>query len=360
MRKLILLIFLLLFIYMVMGTNRGILNEVLEPESIQVYGNELYVVEGAAIFVYSLDDLSLIRKFGKKGEGPGELKVLPFWPNSITVWPDYIFAEGLDKFIFFSKEGKLIKEHKKIKRFMKVLPVWKNFVVKTFPFQGKDQKYYNAIKVLNTEMEEIKELYRQKVLMLEAEGNITMIPESLNFCVYDNKIFVEESPKGFFIEIFDCEGKKLYQIDKKYKKIKVTSKYKNLVMDNLKESFKQKKVGVFVPLHIVEGGWENFKKWAKFIYPDYIPSIRDIVVDNEKIYVQTFNREDNKEEYVILDLKGNTVKKVYLPRIKNSAVFVYQVLGLSLRFYAINNNRFIYLNENEDDEEWEVHVIAIL
>jgi len=213
MRKLILLVLLLLFTYMVMGTNLGILNEVLEPESIQVYGNELYVVEGAVIFVYSLDDLSLIRKFGKKGEGPGELKAFPFWPNSITVWPDHIFAEGLDKFIFFSKEGKLIKEHKKIKRFMKVLPVGKNVVVKTFPFQGKDQKYYNAIKVLNTEMEEIKELYRQKVLMLEAEGSITMIPESINFCVYDNKIFVEESPKGFFIEIFDCEGKKLYQID---------------------------------------------------------------------------------------------------------------------------------------------------
>jgi hypothetical protein len=97
------------------------LTGVLEPESIRVSGNELYVVEGAAIFVYSLKDLSLIRKFGKKGEGPGELKVFPFWPNSITVWPGYIFAEGLDKFIFFSKEGKLIKEHKKIKRFLKVL-----------------------------------------------------------------------------------------------------------------------------------------------------------------------------------------------------------------------------------------------
>jgi len=350
---------LLLIALIVQATNLGTLTGILKPESIQVSGNELYVVEKAGIFVYSLENLRMIRKFGQAGDGPGELQVFPFWPNAITIRPDSIFVEGLYKYINFSKEGKLLNEQKKTQRQIKILPIGKNFVVRTFPFKGEDQKSYMAIKVLNPKMEVITELYREPVHMLDTEGLITLIPDAGNFCVYEDKIFIEESPSGFVIEVFDCDGKKLYQIKQEDEKTRVTDDYKKTAMAYLKESFLQKKVTVFVPIQIVESGWDAFRKWAKPVYPDFLPPIRDIVVDNGKIYLQTFKRQGDKEEYVIMDLKGNILKKVYLPRMKNAAVYDYQMLGIGVRFYAISNHRFIYLQENEDTEEWQVHMMEI-
>ena len=84
----------------------GELREVLEPDMIDVYGNELYVLEKATVFVYSLKNLKLIRKIGKAGEGPGELKVTQFLPNCITVYSEFIFAECFDKIIFLKKMGR--------------------------------------------------------------------------------------------------------------------------------------------------------------------------------------------------------------------------------------------------------------
>ncbi|MCP4150912.1 MAG: hypothetical protein GY757_24410, partial [bacterium] len=56
--------------------------------------------------------------------------------------------------------------------------------------------------------------------------------------------------------------------------------------------------------------------------------------------------------------KGNILKRVYLPALKTST-FANNMSGQGLRLYDIDNGRFIYLEENEDDEVWEVHVIKI-
>ncbi len=337
-----------------LAENLGTLKEVLVPEMIQVSGDELYVLEGATIYVYSLKDLKLLRKFGQKGEGPGELKIMAAFQNSFTVYPDYVFVQGFDKVIFFSKQGKLIREQR-FNMITKILPLKEKFVIKTFPFEEKNGKTYWAIKLCDSEIKEIKELYRQEfpIQFQKAENAIPMTPEALNFWVYDDKIFIEESPKGFLIEVFDYEGKKLYQIEKKHEKMKVPEEYKKIVENHLKQDFLHKKVNLFVPFHIMESGWEGFKKWATLIYPEYLPPVRDIFVDNNKIYVQTFKRQGDKQEYIILDLKGKTLKTIHLPVVKSSS-FAAEMSGLGLKFCAIDKDRFVYLVENEE-EEWEVH-----
>ena len=69
--------------------------------------------------------------------------------------------------------------------------------------------------------QKIKELFRQKS-PVQARSTV-MIPDSLHFCICDNKIFVEKSTRGFFIDVYNAEGKKLYQIEKKYEKVNVTN-----------------------------------------------------------------------------------------------------------------------------------------
>jgi hypothetical protein len=349
----------LLMVSFVWAANLGTLEEVLVPEMIQVSGGELYVLEGATIYVYSLKDLTLLRKFGQKGEGPGELKIMAAFQNSFTVYPDYVFVQGFDKVIFFTKQGKLIREQR-FNMITKILPLKEKFVIKTFPFEDKNGKTYWAIKLCDSEIKEIKELYRQEfpIQFQKAENAIPMIADALNFRVYDEKIFIEESPEGFLIEVFDPTGKKLYHIDKKHEKIKVPEEYKKMVENHLKEDFLHKKVNFFVPFHIMESGWDEFKKWATLIYPDYLPPMRDIFIDNNKIYIQTFKRQDNKQEYIIMDLKGNMIKKVYLPVVQ-SPTFASEMVGLGLNFFAIDKGRFVYLVENQEEEEWDVHVVDI-
>jgi hypothetical protein len=357
--KLLVILSLLFLASFVLAANLGTLEEVLVPEMIQVSGDELYVLEGATIYVYSLKDLKLLRKFGQKGEGPGELKTMAAFPNNFTVYHDYVFVQGFDKVIFFSKQGNVIKEQR-FSHKLKVLPVKEKFVVNTFPFKGQDGKTYGAIKLFDSKMNEIKELYRQEfpVQIHKAANEIPMIADALTFRVYDDKIFIEESPKGFLIEVFDYEGKKLYQIEKKYQKSPVTEEYKTLAFNHLKEDFLHKKVNLFVPFHINEGGWNEFKKWAILIYPDFLPPIRDLFIDNNKIYIQTFKRQANKQEFILMDIKGKTLKTLHLPVVKNST-FAAEMSGLGLKFCAIDKDRFVYLVENEEEEEWEVHMETI-
>jgi len=87
---------LLLLAAFVWAENPGTLEGVLVPEMIQVSGDELYVLEGATIYVYSLKDLKLLCKFGQKGEGPGELKIMEAFPNNFSKF----YAIDKDRFVY--------------------------------------------------------------------------------------------------------------------------------------------------------------------------------------------------------------------------------------------------------------------
>jgi hypothetical protein len=322
----------------------GIVPEVLKPEMIRVHGNELFVVEGAHIFIFSIKDLSLKKKFGKAGEGPGELRIVPNFTVGVTPHSDYIFAESIDKVVFYSKEGKLIREIRKFARSAKVLPVGKNFVGKT-RVVDKDNNVTSVLCIFDENMGKKKELFSQR--FPQRGINLDAIPDSLNFWVDDDKIFVEESPKGFVIEVFDSEGNKLYQIAKKYNKVKVTEKDKEETFNRMKED----------PLVKLQG-WENIKRIIKFHFPDTFPAVRDVLVTGKKIYVRTFNKKDGKDEFVVMDLKGNILKKMY-QQIGSESQIMVSMLGLGPKFYSIENNKFYYLTEDEGEEEWELHVTNI-
>ena len=68
----------------------------------------LYVVDGYEIKLFSLKDAKLITRFGKNGEGPGEF---PRHPR-ITFFPYEIFVRAMGKVLFFKRDGKYISEKK--------------------------------------------------------------------------------------------------------------------------------------------------------------------------------------------------------------------------------------------------------
>jgi hypothetical protein len=348
------IIFILLMIFLwfsltLESKKLGTLPDLMKPESITVQENDLYVVEGAAIHVYSIADLKLRRTFGKQGQGPGELTVGPGYSNKITLFKDHLVAECRNKLIYFSKDGKFQKEIRKGSfTIIQSIPVGKNFAVSKLTPAENGQRMYHSVCLFDSSMKEIKELYRMKFMQQgqPPKAELNMLFDSPGFRIYDNKIFVEESAGGFIIDVFDENGNKLYRIEKEFEKKKITDSYKESLIDQLKDDAVVKALG----------DWDSFRKLFTLHFPDTFPAIRNIEVSDNRIYVQTYNQKDNREECLIMDLRGKILKRVFLPKFKNFSV-VGSILGTKLD--AIQNDVMYYLSENGDTEEWELHQINL-
>ncbi len=342
----VLLLFLAGFIF---SAKVGTLTEVLKPDNITVRDDELYVVEGATIYIYSLKDLKLTRKFGRKGEGPGELMAVPVVPNKIHVSDDYILAETTNKIVYFSKQGKFVKEKKRTNPFtLGFIPLGENFIGTRMLTDGG--KFFSCTCLFDTKLKEIKELYRQKWIQQGAPPGKTvldMIMDFINYRVYDNKIFIEESDKGFLIEVFDSKGNRLYQIKKDYEKILVTG-------NDREEAITRFKGDPFIKAQINQlGGWNEVKKLFSMNFPETFPAIQDIGISDDKIYAQTFKKVNGREEYVVMDLKGKIIKKAYVPAFEGTPILA-RILGA--KAHTIANGKLYYLEENIDEEEWDLYI----
>ena len=82
--------------------------DLFNPTRIMVDEDRLYIVEFPHVFIYSLKDFSLIKKVGRKGEGPQE-----FLPGlNLLPYPDHIIINSRGKISYFTKTGDFIKEVK--------------------------------------------------------------------------------------------------------------------------------------------------------------------------------------------------------------------------------------------------------
>ncbi|MCP4150092.1 MAG: hypothetical protein GY757_20260 [bacterium] len=149
------------------------------------------------------------------------------------------------------------------------------------------------------------------------------------------------------IDVYDNNGKLLYQIKKDIKGSKITSKEKEAVISMLRND-----PGLKNQLKAL-GGWAEFKKMVTMNFPDYFPPIKSIDISDDKLYVRTYNREGDKNEYITLDLKGNFIKKTFIPCSLESGIYA-QIAGA--RLYTIESGKLYFLTENEETEEWELHI----
>ncbi len=74
MKKIFVFLFLLLLTSVVYTEKISILKELLQPDGMAIGNGRIYVTEKTSIYIYSLKDFNLIKKFGEKGEGPNEFR----------------------------------------------------------------------------------------------------------------------------------------------------------------------------------------------------------------------------------------------------------------------------------------------
>jgi len=330
----------------------GTLEGLFKPQMIKVYDNQLFVVEGQTILVYSLKDLKLQVKIGKRGEGPGEFKYSPSRTLIITVYPQHILAESRNKLVYFDKKGKFIREEKKVTGLLQTLPLGENFLVHKIIY-NTDGKNYFAVFIYDKNFQPLKELYRQAFFTFE--NKVFVMPDGLNYAIMGDKLLVEKSPDGFIVDVYDSRGNKIRRISRDYEKVSVPQARKD-------EAYKDyTNIPFLIRMRRERGdSWvDNLLKSQSMVYPDYYPAIQDIAVDGEKIYVRTYRVKDNQEEYVMMDITGKVEKTIFLPKARK-VDFLVQMQG-DKKFYNIHKGKFYYLKsvEEDDDEEWQIHVQTI-
>ncbi len=302
--------------------------DLMRPDRIRVDKNSIYITDMHAILVYSAKDFKLQTKFGRQGEGPGEFMG---WPR-IRVLHDAIVVDDAGRILYFSKDGRYIKE-RKIPRDITLIPIKDHFFAINRVYDYKAGKQTKNIEILDDEFKKVKTIYVRFVRKFEYESkvvkkDIQMVTPYFGVDTDGENIYIADSSKGFYIDVFSADGDHLYTIKKNLEKLKLTKEYKDMKLED----------------------WKGTKLWAEnkrnfnYVFPEYFPDMKFFIVADQKIFVFTFREKDKKNECIILDRKGNVLNKTWLTVEKP---------------FTIKHNKFYRLVENIEKEEYELHITAI-
>jgi hypothetical protein len=348
MKQLIGLILFLIFLLTIPGQEDAgkvvPLTQLGKPNSITVDKNHVYITDQGTISIYSLKDFKLKKTFGKKGEGPGEFRLLPQDKIGlrIVVDNDYIMVNSAGRVSFFTKTGEFKDQFNLIDPVQFLKPLGSKFV--GFKGISYDDILFIAINLYapkDTQPKGVK--IEKEIWRKEHYGQMDHIPDCLRLAmatkeesrrgtlyqVYNNHVFIEGNNDE--IHVFDDSGEKKYTIRYDYEKIKVPDSFKQQVM-----AFFEKRYPTFHRMAQSRGK-----------FPEYFP-IRYFHVADNTVYVLTFKSREGKSEFYLLDVKGKFLKKVMIPFAEAEFLQAYP--------YTINNGQLYQLQENSNKGEWELHI----
>jgi len=297
------------------------LEEILLPSGIKVSDGTIYVAQESKIYMYSLKTKKLIKTIGRKGEGPGELKLL----SGFYIKPNFIVLHSGNKLVYFDKKG-VYKDEKRIPfPIMRLKSFNDKFVILRMIYsQGREIEF--KVGLYDNNFNLIKQLYIEK--KPDPLKEIHLMGSKIQFYTKNNRLFLARGKEGFCFGVYNNEGDLLYKIKKQYRKIKIPEKYKNKLIERRKKNTRN-------------GFWDLIKD--KIVIPEYFPSFRTFFVSENSIYVDTYETKGGKTKFVVLDKKGNEKNQVYLS---------------PSPFYDFDNNKYYYLKENKN-KLWEVHYVDL-
>jgi len=343
MKKYILTLFMLLITTFTFAIKIGDMPKVQKPYLFHVDGDDLILVERDlfSVNVYSLKTLKLKNKFGGRGEGPGEFKIRPFI-SEIT--PNHIMGCGWSKVVWFSRDGKILKEKLHGYELLNYLePIKENYAALSRFFDRSTGDAGWTVVLLDSQFKKIKDVIKlENVMRIEFtwQDRSTLKHDLIRNVVekvhYDDKIFLANSIKGFYFDVFDYQGNHLYSIDKndQVKKIKVDNAYKERLKNFIKTHNKRY--------------YDNYLP-QNFRFFEYLPAFKTFRISDNKIFVFTHREKDGLRELIVLDLKGKILFRDFLP-IK--AVHMHVVAADTI---TINNGVLYELVDNQKTEMWELH-----
>jgi len=320
----------------------GALPEVGNPHFIAVDNENLYVLEKASVYIYDLKDLTLKKKFGKKGEGPKEFR-LGFGEQNLILFPqkENLLIHSIGKITYFTRTGEYIKEMALPSnlRLMNVMAQSigdNNFVAQSVKFDTKNQSATVTLTLYDKDFKEIKALHQ---IPFEQRGGKSLLP-TVQPLIYVNgdKVVAMGEKDVFSLYVFDSKGNKTATIERDYDRL------------DLGDSYKEKIHTFFKTFPSLRQYYEEMKQ--RIAFKDKLPAIQAYWASDQTVYVMTYKEKDGKCEFFVYDFDGKLKKHLYLP-----VNFTYEIRPTPICF---KNNVFYQIIENEDSEEFELHAIKVL
>ncbi|MCX6582806.1 MAG: hypothetical protein NT166_21735 [Candidatus Aminicenantes bacterium] len=325
------IIMLLLLTGVVYAVKLGSLPDVQKPLRFTIDGDLLYIPDQNSLFVYSLKDFKLKQKIGGKGDGPAEFERTP----NAKILQDEIVLFSFMKFARFKKDCVLMMEKRVFPSMLtNIYPLGNHYVIHTSHFDIEGQIVIE-INIVDQDLKTIKSLYSHTKKKEYSGGKsvVRFMETAVSFQCNTNNIFLINGSKGLFIEVFDFNGQSVRVIEKDFPKIKIP------------ESVKKKRLEDFLKPFSSDHK-KRIEKTFTFDFPEYFSAMQDFLLVGDKLYIKTYRIEEDREEYIILDTKGNLLKNVFLPEAQPGS-------------WTFFGNKFYFLKDNDEKEEWELHCLDL-
>jgi hypothetical protein len=311
------------------------LDGISRPAMFLVKNNKIYILDQATVFIYSLKDGKLIKKFGKAGEGPQEFKMGGGGrPLSMSFDKEMLMVNSLYRLSFFDLEGNFIREEK-ISVDNLLFPVKDKYVgIGPVPVENKsqfvgftlfDQKFTSQKVVFVGDFE----IGNTQKLLLPVTG-FTYNP------VYKDKIYINASSDEFKINVLNTSGVIEHTIRKMYPKQKIPAVFKEEALDFFKKH------------PVFKNEFDYIKQVLQI--REYFPPIRDLQISEDAVYVITYQRKGELWECLKLDLQGNETGKIFIPLQQYEHVTFYPLL------YSVCQSKIYTLVDDMENESWKVYV----
>ena len=300
------------------------LSNLTNPLTITMNNESVYIEDGTAVKVFSRGDFKYKKTIGRDGQGPGEFQDYA----TPQILSDKLMVSSSNKISYFTLAGEFI-EDKKHTIFGSISKAIDN---KYIGYNWVFEKDYIAYILYDSNIQPIKELHRGRAL-IHPNGRREFF--EIFFCDTFKETIVLAHREGFTIEIFDMNGNLIHSIKQKIDLIPFTSADK--------ESVRQ--------YWIEERGYEQAQVElleSRTNFPKFYPPIQTCRLSDDKIYVITYKKKDNKFECLVFDLDGHFIDITYIPL---------NMLAPNLASPFTINEEFVYqLIFNYETDIWELHM----
>lgn len=343
MKRFIMLSLMLAMLNLAADAKAAVLPDLMRPGSIIVDNDQMFVVEDVHIYIYSLKDFKLKKKIGKAGEGPQEFKKNsdPILSSiQVHLLPDGIFVSSTGKVSFFTREGTFIKETRTTSPLGRFVPLGKKYVA--LGIATEENTAYVTFNMYENPVKKEKEILRFPFPVQPGKKvnpmSLVFIEEAFTFYNDNGKLFCLTQHDGV-IHIFDEDGKEIQTIAGDYPKVKLTGELKDQYDRFFSEDIRFK------------NGYKIIKARNMIEFPEYLPLVRAYRVSDGKVYMITFNQKNETFETFIFNAQGKLLKKSFLPLAKPNIMEIYP--------FTIYKDKIYQLVENEEEEEWQLHITGI-
>lgn len=316
-------------------TKTVVLPELLNPLRIYADDVHFYITEEATVYIYNRKDFTLLKKFGKEGEGPGDFKTNPAFRINPRILPNGFLIESMGKTSYFKKDGTMIKEvvHNQGKN---NFILGKNLIISEIQENSAGDLFLFHF-LCTPQFKKIKKLRRMTLPYNLDKKKFYIVYPFIEFCFFGNKVFMTNGT-GMEINGFDDSGQLVCSINHKYQPIKITADH----IQAMHHWFKTK--------HSNKGMYNWFKD--KFVFQDYFPAIKTFSVEDGYIYIQTYGKRGKWEsEFYVFTITGKFVKTLYLPLLNEEM--------MDESPHLVKGGCLYQLVEDEEEEVWRLHITPI-